>query len=379
MKEYYEILGLTEEESKLPWSEFEPLCKKKYRNLALRFHPDRWVNGTEEEKKTAEEKFKKLNEAYSVLSDKEKRQAYDMGINGGFQQGPQGFDPEEFFKKHFGGRNPFADFFGGHDPDMDFQFDNGFSNVKRGDDVTAQLNLTMEEANTGARKQIIYNIHKQCDECHGTGLGKGGKIGKCHYCNGTGKLKTTQRIGLATFVQQGPCPHCHGTGEEIINPCQKCGGTGLSSEMETASIWLDIPVGIAPGETLTVLGMGDRCGGDGQRGDLNIRINIIMPEGYSFIDNMGGVEYLMDVPFYDAILGCEREVTFPSGEKRKIKIEKNTEQGKTFTYQDQGMKLKNGKSRSDFEVVVNYTTPKTITKEMENILKQFKNVTENGN
>lgn len=379
MKEYYEILGLSEEESKLPWDSFQEICKKKYRANALKFHPDRWVNGTEEEKKTAEEKFKKLNEAYSVLSDKEKRQAYDMGIDGGFQQGAQGFDPDEFFKKHFGGRNPFADFFGGHDPDMDFQFGNGFNNVKRGDDVTAQLNLTMEEANSGVRKQIIYNIHKQCDECHGTGLGKGGKIGKCHYCNGTGTLKTTQRMGFATIVQQGLCPHCHGTGKEIINPCPKCGGTGLSSEMETTSIWLDIPVGIAPGETLVVQGMGDRCGGDGQRGDLNIRINIIMPEGYSFMDNMGGVEYLMDIPFYDAILGCEREVTFPSGEKKKIKIGKNTEQGKTFTYPNQGMKLKNGKSRSAFEVVVNCTMPKTTTKKQEEILKQLKNVIENGN
>lgn len=371
-KGYYKTLGVPENAS-------EEELKKAYRKLALKYHPDRWVNGTDKEKKNAEDNFKKINEAYGVLSDKEKRQAYDMGIDGGFQQDQQGFDPDEFFKKHFGGKNPFADFFGGHDPDMDFQFGNGFDNVKRGDDVTAQLNLTMEEANSGVRKQIIYNIHKQCDDCHGTGLGKGGKIGKCHYCNGTGTLKTTQRMGFATIVQQGPCPHCHGTGEEVINPCPKCGGTGLSSEMETASIWLDIPVGIAPGETLVVRGMGDRCGGDGQRGDLNIRINIIMPEGYSFIDNMGGVEYLMDVPFYDAILGCEREVTFPSGEKRKIKIGKNTEQGKTFTYPNQGMKLKNGKSRSAFEVVVNYTTPKTITKEMENILKQFKNVTENGN
>lgn len=377
MKEYYEILGLTEEESKLPWDSFQEICKKKYRVNALKFHPDRWVNGTDEEKKTAEDKFKQLNEAYSVLSDKQKRQAYDSGMDGEWHDMGD-FNPFDIFEKHFGS-NPF----GGFNPFSGMWDDGGnfrSKPVKRGNDVTASITLTMEEANKGVSKTISYDIHEKCGACGGTGLGKDGKIVTCPYCNGTGIYKDTRRMGFTTVVTQSPCHHCNGTGKKVENPCPECGGTGLSRNLKKETVTISIPVGVAPGEMLVVQGRGDYPeGGEGIRGDLKLYVSIDMPGGYSFSNNMGGVQYQMEIPFYDAMLGCERDVKFPSGEVKKIKINKNTKNGTTYTHQGEGMKLKDGKARSSFDIKVSYTIPDSINKKQEEILKDFKNITENGN
>ena len=265
-KGYYKILGVSENAT-------DEELKKKYRSECLKWHPDRWINGTEEEKKTAEDKFKQLNEAYSVLSDKQKRQEYDSGMDGQWQDAG-GFNPFDIFKQHFGGKNPFSDFFGGGwDNDNNFQ-----SNpIPRGDDIDINITLTMAEANNGISKQIQYEYHEQCDECHGTGLGKGGKIETCPHCNGTGMYRNTQRMGFTTVVTQSACPYCNGTGKTVKNPCPKCGGTGISSKKKRENITITIPVGVAPGETLVVQGYGEYPeGGEGVRGDLRIHISTAM-------------------------------------------------------------------------------------------------------
>lgn len=375
MKEYYEILGLTEEESKLPWDSFQEICKKKYRTNALKFHPDRWVNGTEEEKKTAEEKFKKLNEAYSVLSDKDKRQAYDSGMDGEWHNmGASGFNPFDIFKEHFQNMGGF---------DFGFNFNGGFQEERtnRGQDVNTKVELTMEEANNGVTKTITYEIHDKCEHCNGTGFGNGGGEETCPQCNGTGVVKNVQHMGFTTVVTQTQCPRCGGTGKIVKNPCPHCGGSGLNQKkLKKETMTITIPVGVAPGETMIAPGAGDNPErGNGIRGNLNISIDIKMPKGYSFMDNFGGVEYVMDIPFYDAILGCEREVLFPSGRKQKIKIEPNTRSGEAYTFRNEGMKMKNGVARSSFDVVVNYDIPKKLSKKQEELLKEFKKITENGN
>lgn len=370
-KGYYKVLGVSENAS-------DEEIKKAYRSGAVKWHPDRWVNGTDEEKKTAEDKFKQLNEAYSVLSDKQKRQAYDSGMDGEWHD-MGGFNPFEFFKQHFGGRSPFGDLnfnFGGWNDSGDFQ-----SNpIIKGDDTIINMSLTMEEANKGISKTVSYEIREKCEKCNGTGLGKDGKIDTCPHCNGTGLYRNTQRMGFTTIVTQSTCPYCNGTGKVVKNPCPDCNGTGLSKKKKAETVTFSIPVGVAPGETLVVPGYGEYpAGGEGVRGDLKIRISIDMPEGYSFTNNYGGVQYQMEIPFYDAILGCEKEVTFPSGERRKLKIGKNTKDGTVYTYQGEGMKLKDGKARSSFDIKVTYTIPTSLSKKQEEILRQFKNITENGN
>ena len=370
-KGYYKILGVAENAS-------DEEIKKAYRKLALQYHPDRWINGTDAEKKTAEDKFKQLNEAYSVLSDKQKRQQYDSGMDGEWHN-MGGFNPFDFFKKHFGGQNPFADMhfdFGGWDSNGDFQS----RPIVKGADIDINMNLTMGEANAGVSKTVSYEIHEKCSECGGTGLGKGGKIETCPHCNGTGLYKNIQHMGFTTVVTQSPCPYCNGTGKTVKNPCKKCNGTGISDKTRTETINISIPVGIAPGETLIVQGYGEFASGNtGQRGDLKIHMSIDMPKGYSFMNNMGGVQYTMEIPFYDAILGCEKEVLFPSGKKQVIKIDKNTKNGRIYSHANEGMKLKDGKARSSFDIKVNYTIPDKLSKKQEEILKEFKNVTENGN
>ena len=368
-KGYYKTLEVPENAS-------DEEIRSKYKKLALKWHPDRWVNGTEEEKKTAEDKFKQLNEAYSVLSDKKKRQAYDSGADGQWQD-MGGFNPFDIFTQHFGGKNPFSDFFGGGwDENNDYQS----NQIKKGKDIDVNITLTMEEANNRVSKAISYEIHEKCHECNGTGLGKDGKIETCPHCNGSGMYRNTKRMGYTTVVTQSTCPYCNGTGKTVKNPCQKCGGTGISTEKKTENITITIPLGVSPGEILIVQGYGEYPeGGEGVRGDLKIHVSIDMPMGYSFIDNYGGVEYQMEIPFYDAMLGCEKEVLFPSGEKRKLKIAKNTKNDTVYSYSNEGMRLKDGKSMSSFNVRVSYTTPISLSKKQEEILKQFKNITENGN
>lgn len=370
-KGYYKILGVAENAS-------DDEIKKAYRSGAIKWHPDRWVNGTDEEKKTAEEKFKQLNEAYSVLSDKQKRQEYDSGMDGEWHD-MGGFNPFDIFKQHFGGKNPFGDFgfnFGGFDGDGNFQS----KPIMKGDDVNININLTMQEANANTSKTVTYEIYEKCKKCGGTGLGKGGKIDNCPHCNGTGMYRNTQRMGFTTVVTQSPCPYCNGTGKTIKNPCPECNGTGLSSKKSKETVTLSIPVGVAPGEILIVPGYGEYpTGGEGVRGDLKIHVFIELPRGYSFMNNFGGVQYQMEIPFYDAMLGCEKEVVFPSGEKRKVTVGKNTKNGTVYTNPGEGMKLKDGKARSSFDVKVVYTIPSSINKEQEEILRQFKNITENGN
>ena len=343
--------------------------KKSFRKLSRKWHPDVWVNGTDEEKKTAEENFKKINEAYSVLSDPQKRQSYDMGFDSSNWNGGGDFNPFDMFKHGFED----DDWFGfGHRQQQPLR--------KKGNDVLVNLNITMEEANNGATKTIAYVVHDKCSYCNGTGLGEGGKVDDCPHCHGTGRLREMRQMGPMTVVNEIPCPHCHGSGKTITNPCPHCNGTGINPIPNTASAVINIPIGVVEGETLVVQGLGDYPErGDGVRGNINIVISVIFPDGYTIKDNAGGVRYKMNIPFYDAILGCEKEVLCPDGTKKKITIGKNTKNGKIFSVKNGGMKLRDGIAHSSFDIVVNYTIPAEINEKQEKILKEFKKLAENGN
>lgn len=352
VKGYYKILGVPENAS-------PEEIKKKFRSEALRWHPDRWVNGTEEEKKTAEKNFKQLNEAYSVLSDKEKRQAYDMGMADYFNPGGFHGDPFEEFFKNFGGRNR----------------QQRQKPIIKGNPVQVSITLSMVEANTGVKKKIEIPIHKPCAHCNGNGLGKDGKIENCQYCGGSGVYRQTRMEGFMSMVTETTCPYCHGTGSHIVNPCTHCGGTGLEKNQTIEIFELDVPAGLAPGNTITIQGVGDYPpNGNGIRGDCHITVNIEFPEGYTVDYSFGrSVFYKLKVPFYDAILGCEKEVMLPDGTKKKIKLEEGTLNGKDFRFNNAGMKMMNGRVPGDFIVEVEYTAPAKLTDKQKDIIKQFKN------
>ena len=350
-KGYYKLLGVQENAS-------EEEIQKKFRSLALKWHPDRWVNGTQAEKETAEKKFKEYNEAYSVLSDAEKRKAYDMGFDS--QSGPEVKDPFEAFKQRFwGNSNP---------------FEQQEAKVVRGNDINIEIDVTMEESNNGAQKEIEYPIHQKCEHCHGTGLGENGHIDKCPHCNGKGFVVHHEKHGFMEFTTQTTCPHCHGVGKTIINPCKHCDGTGFEKNTTMEKITIQLPMGVVFNGGIRFVGLGEHPErGEGVRGDLIVHTNLALPSGYSLMDNKGGIEYRLDVPFYDVFLGCEKEITLPSGRTVKLKIDGNTNTyGKT--YQHEGMRLPNGVSMSNFNVNINLTsgTNGRLTKEQRELLEKFK-------
>ncbi len=351
-KGYYKLLGVNENAT-------TEEIQKKFRTLALKWHPDRWVNASEEEKKNAETKFKELNEAYSVLSDKDKRSAYDMGLdNSGVNTdwGEDGYDDmEEAFWRNFGG-NPFKR--------------RRQQTINKGPNIVVEVSLTMEEVINGAKGKIIeYDVQKPCGHCNGTGLGTDGRVENCPHCGGTGFMSKTVNQGFMQWTTRTPCPHCGGTGKHIINPCPSCGGTGFDKKPSKESTPVDIPAGIIFVGDLAVSGHGGYpSGGTGVRGDLILHFTLYLPQGYALTDNRGGIEYKLDVPFYDAMLGCEKEVVLPSGKKEKIKIPENTVNGYERIFRGEGIS-----SQADFKIVVNYTQGvKKLTAEQKDLLNNFK-------
>lgn len=265
-KDYYKILGITEEEKKLPWDEFLKAEKQHYKKLALQFHPDKWTNKSEKEQKEAEEKFKEIVEAHEVLSNKEKKDAYDNPAMGGFE----GFDPS-----NFGGFNPF----GGFDP---FSFFNKSRSrtknerqVQKGGNVRISISVTLEEVFNGANKTFKYKRQEPCSHCHGSGVGANGRIETCPICGGTG---TEFKVNGAVQMMS-TCRHCGGTGKVIKNPCTHCQGSGLEPKSHEVSI--DIPKGIINDSDIIVCGEGNLPPTkDGIPGDLIVHVNVAEHEKF---------------------------------------------------------------------------------------------------
>ena len=348
-KNYYEILGVEKNATKEQIS-------KAFKKMSLKWHPDRWATGTEEEKKTAEEKFKELNEAYSVLSDDEKRKNYDMfgdpnGRGGGFG-GFGDFDMSDFFSG-FGG-------FGG--------FNRGPIKAK---DCYVDIDLSLSEIYKGGKRDVTYNKKGKCDQCNGTGLGKNGKVETCPYCNGSGRIRNVQRMGYQTIVQEGVCHHCGGEGKKIIDPCTKCHGSGVMDISETVTI--DIPIGAFEGATLKIDGKG--CDASPERnetynGDLYIRFHEV-PHS-KFERNGNNILSEIELSICDALCGTEVTVECIDETRVKFKTPKITKEGHLFRFSGKGLKdPQNNNKRGDHIVVVKYKYPTEISKEQEKLLKEF--------
>ena len=315
-KGYYKTLGVAENAS-------QEDIKKAYHRLALKFHPDRWVNGTEEEKKKAEEEFKKINEAHTVLGDEEKRRQYDAGMDGGEQwQGfNDGFDPFDFVRQHMGGFPGF----------------NGHGAGQRrpagqpGEDVHAYVTLTFAESLTmNLMKDVTVKKKVACPDCKGTG-NEDGQEHECPYCHGTGAESRTERHGNAFTMFQSPCSHCHGTGKQIDHPCKKCGGTGFVEKEETMR--LSIPGNVRDGMTVLYTGMGGPGTGDYTNGDLLLHITVKQEEpGYFETQNNDfNIYHTEKVNFVDALLGSKVTVKCPNGKDWTINLRECTQPGERFT------------------------------------------------
>lgn len=305
-KDLYEILGISKNAS-------ADDIKRAYKQLALRYHPDRQGGKSEAEKKEAEEKFKEISFAYSILSDPEKKQNYDQfGITDDQQQMSGGFDPSEMFS-HFMGdmfnddNDLFSNFFGRRKR----QSNNG---PQKGQSIRMQILVSIEEICNGIHRDVQYDIQAKCSHCHGTG-GEG--VESCSHCHGTGMITEVQRTGFGIIQNSHPCQYCGGTGKTIKNKCNKCNGSGY--ETKTVKVKVDIPGGFENGHQQMFYGKGYESKNGGQTGDLLLEfIYKYDTSKYSIQGN--NIYEIIEIPYYDCILGCKKEVILPNKEKITINI-----------------------------------------------------------
>lgn len=361
-KNYYEILGVEKGAS-------DDEIKKAYRKLAHQHHPDKQGGD--------EAKFKEINEAYQVLSDKEKRSQYDQFGStfeqaGGGAGGFGGFD----FSGFGGGANAngfnfegdlgdlFGDIFGGGGR-------TSRSRQERGQDIAVDVELTLEEVLEGVEKEIKLYVAASCPKCAGTGAEPGSKMEKCPTCSGTGYVQKQKRTMFGVFAQNEICVECQGAGERPDKKCTKCGGDGRVKEEKTVQV--KIPAGIAEGQTIRISG----AGGAGMRpgsgksvaGDLYVTAHI---KRHPLFERRGDdLLFILDVSFTQAALGDS--VTIPTLKgKIKLKVPSGIPSGKIIKIGGGGFPHLQGRGSGDMYITVQVTTPEKLTKKQRALLEELK-------
>ncbi len=366
-RDYYEVLGIDKGAD-------DDTIKKAYRTLAKKYHPD--MNQGDPE---AEKKFKEVNEAYSVLSDSEKRAKYDRfghdafdpaagggyggGYGGGFGGGFGDFsDLGDIFSSMFGGG------FGGSSS----QRRNG---PMRGDDLSLRLTLTFEEAVFGCKKEINYSRVENCSSCHGSGAAAGSSPETCPTCHGSGQVRVTQRTMLGMMQTTKVCDTCGGKGKIVKNPCPECKGNGKVRAKK--SIEINIPAGIDEGQRVARKGYGNDGSNGGPAGDLFVYISV---KPHKFFQR-DGYDVYVDVPitFAEAALGGEIDVPMLDGSSEKYKIPDGTQTGTTFTMRGKGIKVINGRGNGDLHFTVTIETPKNLSEKQKDLLRSFADSCGQGN
>jgi molecular chaperone DnaJ len=358
-KDYYKTLGVDKNASKEE-------IKKAYKKLAKKYHPD--LNKDDPE---AENKFKEINEAVSVLGDDKKRQQYDQFGADSFKNGASsGFRSSGFDFNDFASNSGFSDF-----GDIFEQFFGGRSSRRtrrqqyRGNDLLYQMEIELEEAAFGTKKTIHYNRKEKCAECNGEG---GTGIKKCNTCHGSGRVTQARRTPFGMFQTTGTCPECNGTGKIIENVCKKCHGAGIKNKKKTLQV--DIPKGIDSGSRLRLKGEGDAAPKGGIAGDLYIQIFVKEHEYFKRRD----YDILLDVPisFTQATLGSKIEVPTLYG-KAMLKIPSGTQPGTIFKMKDKGIKHMNGVYHGDQLVKVKVKVPEKLSKKEKKIIEELRKLEKN--
>jgi molecular chaperone DnaJ len=346
-KSYYEVLGV-------PKTANNDEIKAAYRGLAKKYHPD--VNPGD---KTAEAKFKEIAEAYSVLSDANKRTNYDKfgsaepgGFSGGGNGGFGGFSGGGFSGTFF---DDIMNMFTGGGRAQD---------DGRGVDLTQNVTLTFEEAAFGVTREINVTRTEKCKACSGTGAKNGTEYTVCYSCNGTGKVQFTQDSIFGRTVNVRPCVKCNGAGKLIKEKCGVCSGKGM--ERKHTSIRVEFPAGVDSGQTLTVSGEGDQ--GLRASGDLLLNINVMSHKLFK----RKGTDLYLDVPitFTQAILGDKVRIPGLKG-GLELAIPEFTQTGSVFRLKGQGIKHLRRDANGDILVTVTVEMPRKISGGQRDCLKQF--------
>lgn len=339
-RDYYEVLGINRNAS-------EAEIKKAYRKLAMKYHPDRNPD------KDSAAKFQEISEAYEVLSDEQKRAAYDQFGHAGVEgqgAGGGGFSGFGAFEDIFG------DIFGGGGGR------GRQSRAQRGADLRYNLDLSLEESVHGTNKNIRVPTLVACKTCKGTGAKAGSKPQTCKQCDGHGQVRLQQGF----FTVQQTCPICHGEGTIILDPCQTCHGHGRVQEYKTLSV--KIPAGVDTGDRIRLAGEGEAGLQGGPAGDLYVQVNV--KEHPIFTREGNDLHCEVPVSFSMAALGGEVEVPTLDG-RVKIKIPPETQSGKLFRLRGKGVKPVRGGYPGDLLCQIMVETPVNLTAKQKELLKQF--------
>ncbi len=342
-RDYYEVLGI-------PRTASDEEIKRAFRKLAFKHHPDRNRDDG------AEERFKEVNEAYEVLSDANKRTAYDRygheSAEGFFARGFEGFD--------FGGFGDIFDaFFGG-------MTHASRRAPQRGADLHYQIILPLEETAFGCEKEIDIKRTEICSVCHGLGSKPGSQPSRCPNCNGSGQVRRVQRSLFGRFINTTICNQCHGEGKIITEPCPQCRGTGREKHQRHISV--KIPAGVEDSSQIRLRGEGEAGVRGGSSGDLYVTLSVLKHE--FFVRDGDDILYKLPINFTQAALGAEIEVPTLYG-KTKLNIPAGSQTGKVFRLKNKGISHLRKNGHGDQLVRLFVVTPDSLTKQQRQLIQEL--------
>jgi len=343
-RDYYEILGI-------PRDATDEEIKKSFRQLAFKHHPDH--NHDQQDG----EKFKEVNEAYQVLSDIDKRAAYDQyghsGAEGLFGRGFEGFDLGGF-------GDIFDTFFGG-------SATSARRGPQRGSDLHYNATISFEEAALGCQKEISVMRAEHCSMCNGIGCQPGKQPTRCPNCNGIGQVQRVQQSIFGSFANIAVCPQCHGQGSIITDPCPQCRGTGMEKQQRTLSV--KMPAGVNNESQIRLKGEGHAGKKNGRPGDMYITLSVAQ---HPFFQRQGDdIIYELPINFAQAALGADIEIPTIEGNGSNLKVPGGSQTGKIFRLKNKGIAHLRRRGRGDQLVTLRVTTPDSLNKKQRQLLKEL--------
>jgi molecular chaperone DnaJ len=342
-QDYYDILGVERNAT-------DSQIKAAYRKLAFQYHPDRnHDNG-------AEDTFKEINQAYEILSNQEKRDAYDRYGHSGENVFGQGFEGFGFD----GVGSIFDAFFGGRTSTSNRQA------PERGTDLQCNITITLEEAAFGVERELKISRIEFCSQCHGIGSRPGTQPQQCTDCNGSGQVRRVQQSIFGRFTNITPCPRCRGEGRVITDPCPNCRGTGR--EKFQRSIMVNIPAGVDTGSRIRLTGEGDAGARGGSSGNLYVNLEVKKHEFFAREDY--DIIYELPVNFAQAALGTEVQVPTLHGDV-SLKIPSGTQTGHVFQLKSKGIPHLQGRGQGNQLVVLKVITPESLTKKQRQLFEEL--------